>query len=327
MLMGQEKDMKTQTTKNTLLCLGALIPSDMEKLAERFTIIKLWEQADPEAYLHQNGADVRAILSRYNGIHVTRAMMEALPNLEMIAQFGTGVDNIDLQEAASRQILVTSTPDGPTAATADLGMTLILNLLRRVVEADAFVRSGRWMGDNFGLGTDLAGKRLGIVGMGRLGTAIAKRAAAFDMRIAYHGPREKAHLAYPYYADIVKLAAESDVLILCCPGGPETRNLVGDKVLQALGPQGYLVNIARGSVVDFAALQAALADNVIAGAALDVFPDEPCQPDGLIQRDNVVLVPHIGGRTHETRDKMSAMVLKNLLAYADGRTPPDLLKI
>ncbi|MES2729527.1 MAG: 2-hydroxyacid dehydrogenase [Pseudomonadota bacterium] len=315
------------TTRNILLCLGLLTPSDMDRLATKFEIVKLWEQPDPEAFLHQKGPEIRAILSRFNGIHVTRVMMEAMPNLEIITQFGAGVDNIDLAAATDRQILVTNTPDEPTAATADLAMTLILTLLRRVVEADAFVRSGRWMSDTFGFGTDVGGKRLGIVGMGRLGQAIAKRAAAFDMQIAYHGPREKADITYPYYADITRLAINSDILVLSCPGGNETRNLVGEKVLKALGPSGFLVNVARGSVVDFAALEQALDQNLIAGAALDVYPAEPCLPDALVPRDNVVLVPHIGGRTHETRDKMSARVLENLMAYAQGKKGLDLVKM
>jgi hydroxypyruvate reductase len=309
------------TRKSLLLALGALKPADMAHIEERFEIIKLWDEADPEKTLRERGKDVRAILSRFNGIAVTKTMIEAMPNLELIAQYGAGVENIDRDYARMRHITVTNTPDAPTADTADLGMALLLALARRVVEGDALVRSGRWLHETLGFGTGLSGKTMGIVGMGRIGQAVAKRAEAFDMRVIYYGPREKPGLHNTYYADIAQMAEMSDVLMLTCPGGAETRNLVNDRVLEALGPNGFVVNVARGSVIDFTALEHALDNNLIAGAALDVYPTEPSRPEKLIQRDNVVLAPHIGGRTHETRDAMSRDVLNELFAFAYGKAP------
>lgn len=309
----------------TILVMGGLLAPELERLGERFSILRLNGESDPDAVLRAHAREIVGIVASVNH-PVSRALIEALPNLEIICRFGIGVDNIDLVAAGERGIAVTNTPDLVTADTADTAMALILTLLRRVVEADLFVRLGKWQAGKLPLGASLSGKRLGIVGLGRIGQALARRAEAFDMVISYYGPREKPDQPYPYYGDLCEMARESDILALCCPGGPETLNLVDKNALEALGPKGFLVNVARGSVVDEAALVAALQDRTIAGAGLDVFANEPYVPEALLRLDNVVLLPHIGTATLETRTKMGHLVLENLFSYFDGRplaTPLD----
>lgn len=302
----------------TILVMGGLLAPELEKLAARFSVLRLAGEADPDAVLRRHSRDIVGIVASVHHA-VSRTLIEALPNLEIICRFGVGVDNIDLIAAAERGITVTNTPDLVTGDTADTAMMLILSLLRRGVEADLYVRLGKWGGGPMPLGATLAEKRLGIVGLGRIGQALARRAEAFDMAIAYHGPREKPDQPYVYYEALTDLASESDVLAVCCCGGPETRNLVDKKVLQALGPKGFIVNVSRGSVVDESALIAALQNGWIAGAGLDVFADEPHVPEALLRLDNVVLLPHIGTATLETRTKMGHLVLDNLFSYFDGR--------
>ncbi|MBL8637074.1 MAG: 2-hydroxyacid dehydrogenase, partial [Alphaproteobacteria bacterium] len=255
----------------------------------------------------------------YNGIPVTARILESLPNLEIVAQFGVGVDNIDLGAAKARGIAVTNTPDILTPDTADIALSLILCLMRRIVEADMYVRVGKWVSGAFSLSSSLSGKTVGIVGMGRIGQAIARRCLAFDMKIVYHGPRQKPDLTYPYFADLRQMAEASDVLVMACPGGAETKNLVTGKILKALGPKGYLVNIARGSVVNTEDLLIALRNRDIAGVGLDVYENEPNVPEALISMDNVVLLPHVGSATAETRSEMGRLVIANILAYFEGK--------
>jgi len=198
-------------------------------------------------------------------------------------------------------------------------MALLLATVRRVPQGDRYVREGKWLKGAMALTESLQGKTLGIIGMGRIGQAIAKRAEAFNMKIAYQGPRKKADLAWPYFADAAALAKESDCLMVACPGGEATRNLVNRPVLDALGAKGYVVNIARGSVIDEPALIEALKENRIAGAGLDVFADEPRVPQALIEMDNVVLQPHVGSATHQTRKAMGQLVIDNLAAHFAGK--------
>lgn len=309
----------------TILVMGGLLAAELDTLAARFPVLRLNGEADPEGLLRRHAREIVGIVASVNH-PVSRALIEALPNLEIVCRFGVGVDNIDLAAAAERGVTVTNTPDLVTADTADLAMALILALLRRVVEGDVFVRVGKWAGGSLPLGISLAGRKLGIVGLGRIGAALARRAEAFDMEIFYHGPREKVAQPYVYFRDLTEMAAEVDLLALCCPGGAETRNLIDRNVLQALGPKGFLVNVARGSVVDEAALVAALTRGGIAGAGLDVFVDEPQVPEALLRLDNVVLLPHIGTATLETRTKMGHLVLDNLFSYFEGRPLASSLK-
>jgi hypothetical protein len=229
-----------------------------------------------------------------------------------------GVDAIDLAAARERSIAVTNTPDVLTDDVADLALALILDAMRGVSAGDRYVRAGRWLQGAFPLQARMSGKRLGVVGMGRIGQAIARRAAAFDMQIAWHGPRGK-DLPYRYEPDLVALARSVDVLVAACPGGEATRGLISRRVLEAVGPRGYFVNVARGSVVDEAALVELLAARQLGGAGLDVFVDEPNVPARLLELDNVVLQPHVASATEETRTAMGRVVLDNVGAFVAGR--------
>lgn len=302
-----------------LLVLPLNVPPEFVSLMGRFEMINLANDRDPDKTIRDHALDIVGILSNAGGIAVTKRMLEALPNVEIIAQFGVGTDNIDLQTAKSRSVVVTNTPDVLTNDTADIALSLILALSRRVVEADMFVRVGRWRQGAFPLGVTLTGKRVGIVGMGRIGQAIAKRCEAFDMKISYYGPRQKGDISYFYYSDLAQMAENVDYLVLACPATPETKDLVGAKILKALGPKGFVVNIARGSVLDEEALQIALRNRDIAGAGLDVYQNEPSVPESLISMDNVVLLPHIGSATQETRAVMGRLVVDNVLAHFDGK--------
>ena len=254
------------------------------------------------------------------GMHgVNAALMDKLPDLKLIASNGAGLERIDLAEAKRRGIAVCHTPDELAEDVADGAIALTYAIMRRVVEADRFVRAGRWAKERIAPSRRLAGKTVGIVGLGRIGALAARRAEAIGMRVIYLGRRPKPDAPYPFVADIRQLAAEADVLILSCPGGEATRNLVDREVLERLGPDGYLVNVARGSVVDEGALIAALQDKKIAGAALDVFASEPNLDPRLLALENVVLAPHSASITHETRAAMLARLLGDIEAFVEGR--------
>ena len=242
-------------------------------------------------------------------------MIEALPKLEIISCFSAGVDNIDLEAAAERGIPVTATSDALADDVADLAIAHCLLLLRRLNPADRFVRDGKWKAGEFPLARSLRGKRLGIVGMGTIGAAIARRAEAMAMTVHYTSRSQKPTLPHEYHDSAAVLAAACDVLVVCCPATPETFHLIDAGVLEALGPQGYLVNIARGSVVDEAALVDALQAGTIAGAGLDVFEDEPNPLPALMSMDNVSLSPHIGSGTDETRAAMGQSMIDSLVKH------------
>lgn len=301
----------------TILALGTLLPAEMEELERSFSVIRLAKESDPEATLQEHRNDIVGIIASPMK-KVNRHLIEALPNLEIISQFGIGVDNIDLQAAKERHVAVTNTPDLVTNDTADIALSLLLSCARRTVEGDAYVRVGHWVNGPMPLGVTLTGKTVGIVGLGRIGQAVARRASAFDMNVIYYGRHEKPEFSYSYYPELMKLAEDSDFMILTVSGGPETRHLVNIDVLKALGPEAFLINVARGSVIDEEALLIALRNKDIAGAGLDVFDNEPHVPEALYTMDNVVLLPHIGTATAETRKKMGQLVIENLRAHFDG---------
>lgn len=305
--------------KRALLVMGnQILPEEMAVLEGQFDVIQLWKESDPEAVLQARRNDIVAIASVYF-VPVKRSLIEALPNLEIISQFAVGTDNIDLEAAKERGIAVTNTPDVVTDDTADVALSLFLSLTRRICEGDMFVRLDRWrLNAPLPLGRSPKGKTAGIVGMGRIGQAIASRLEPFGLNIVYHGPRKKDGISYPYFADLKAMAEISDYLILSCPGGAATHHLVQSDILQALGPEGYLINVARGSVVREEDLVSALKNNEIAGAGLDVYASEPNVPNELVKMDNVVLLPHIGSATQETRTLMGQLVVKNLLAHFNG---------
>jgi lactate dehydrogenase-like 2-hydroxyacid dehydrogenase len=292
-------------------------------------------QAQIDADFHGRGLDdlarTPALAEGITGI-ITRSnqrfpagLVERLPNLRIISTFGVGYDQIPVELAAQRGIVVTNTPDVLNAAVAELAVAMLLALLRQLPRADRFVREGRWQHAAFPLAVSLAGKRIGIVGLGRIGKEIANRLAPFGVALAYHG-RTDQQLAWRFEPDLVALAAGSDVLIVTAPGGGDTAGMIDARVLATLGPQGYLVNVARGSLVDEAALIEALQRRTIAGAALDVFDNEPAIDERLLQLDNVMLTPHIGSATHETRAAMAQLTLDNLRTFfREGRVLTPVL--
>lgn len=296
----------------------AMPPAIQQVLDSRYTVHKLWEAKDRDALLRQVAPNVRGMAtSGFAG--ATAALIKALPKLEVISSFGVGYDSIDIDAAKAQGVIVTNTPDVLTECVADTAMGLTLGMLRRLPQADQFVRTGRWLKDKFALTEKLGGKVMGIVGAGRIGQAIAKRAEAFGMTIVYFGPRKKADLPWRYYDNLVAMAKDVDILMIACPGGKETYRIVNAEVIAALGSKGYVVNIARGSVVEEEALVKALVDGKIAGAGLDVFEDEPKVPEALWALDSVVLAPHVGSGTHQTRQAMGDLVLKNLEAHFAGK--------
>ncbi len=301
----------------TILALGSLMPKEMEALESHFSIIRLWKEKDPEATLQKYKNEITGVVSTWE-TPVSERLIAALPNLEIISQCAVGIDNIDLKAAKARRIIVTNTPGVLTDDTADIALALILATARRIVEADMYVRVGKWLNGDMPLGTSVSGKTAGIIGMGRIGRAIAKRCEAFNMKIIYNGPHKK-DVPYEYYKDLKVMAAASDFLVVACSGGAPTQNLVDYKVLESLGPKGIVINIARGSVINEGDLLIALSNKIVGGAGLDVHAKEPHVPEALFSMDNVVLLPHIGSATHETRGKMSQLVVDNLLAHFSGQ--------
>ena len=301
--------------KQNLLMLGPLPPAQMEELKGRYTLYCLWKEKDPESTLEIIRGQVHAIVATaWN--QVPGKLIRALPNLEIIANFGVGTDNIDLDAARARGVPVTNTPDVLTEDTADFAIGLLLAVTRRMVEGDIYVRSARWTKKGMlPLGRSLRGKKMGIVGLGRIGRAVAKRAEVFGLEIAYHGPRKKKGVKWPYFKKLPELAEAVDFLVVACPGGDETKHLIDIKILKALGKDGILINIARGSVVKETDMVDALEGGMIAGAGLDVFEHEPHIPTALARMDNVVLSPHQGSATYETRAAMAQLVLDNLHSY------------
>ncbi len=302
--------------KTALIIQHFLLPDEMAVLEKDFRVIRIWKERDPETTIQENKDNIVVVISSL--LPVRRSLIEALPNLEIIANMAVGVDNVDLEAARERSIVVTNTPAVLTNDTADIGLSLVLALARRIVEGDMYVRVGKWQNGPLPLGVTLTGKKAGIVGLGRIGLAVAKRLAAFEMDVVYHGPNRKEDQPYEYYDDLEKMAGDVDFLILCCAGGPATENLVTYEVLEALGPDGFLVNIARGSVVNEEDLLMALSNKKIAGAGLDVYTNEPYVPSPLLTMDNVVVLPHLGSATYETRTEMGRLVLENIQAHFNG---------
>ena len=291
----------------------------MAALQSRFEVHTLLDAAKAEAVLSAHAADIRAIA----GGKVSGAMMARLPALEIIANSGVGVDSIDLAAAAARNIAVTNTPDVLNDAVAELTVALMLALARSIPQADRFVRDGKWHDAMFPLRSELRGKTVGILGLGRIGKEIATRLAAMKMDVVYCGRSEQAEQPYGYFADLAEMAAASDWLVAIAPAGQQTQGIVSRAVLEALGPQGRLVNVARGSLVDQPALIELLRDGRLGGAALDVFADEPDVPLELLSMDNVVVSPHQGSRTEEAREGMGRLVVENLVAHFEGRPLPS----
>jgi len=304
--------------KPEIIVTGRLLPRTQEALDRIFTCHKLYEAADHPAFLRQHAQQVRA-LATFGASGADAALMDQLPKLEIISNFGVGVDAIDLAAAAKRRIIVTNTPEVLTDCVADTAMALVLATLRRLPQSENYLRAGQWgTRGAYPLTTSLGGKTLGVLGLGRIGEAIARRALAFGMKIRYHN-RSKKNVPYAYDPDVVTLARHADVLLVITPGGPGTYRMVNAKVLDALGPQGFLVNVARGSVVDEATLLRYLQEKKIAGAGLDVFEHEPNVPAAFFALENCVLFPHVGSATVETRKAMGDLQVENLHLHFAGK--------
>lgn len=284
-----------------------LLPSVEDALRTHYKIVS------------EPGPDVEAAItsSRFG---ITRAQMDAMPSLRAIVHFGVGYETTDVAHARSRGVVVSNTPDVLTDCVADLAVGALIDVLRRLSFADRFVRRGSWLEGQFPLATKVTGKRIGILGLGRIGRAIAHRLTGFDAVLSYHSRHPVPDVPYTYAESPSALASAVDVLVVATSGGAGTAGLVSPEVLAALGPAGYLVNIARGSVVDEPALVAALTSGTIAGAALDVFADEPNVPAELLGMDNVVLLPHIASATTETREAMGELAFRNLHQFLTNGT-------
>ena len=283
-------------------------------LAENYTVHKLHEMADPDAWLAANGPAIRA----HAGSGVSAELMGKLPNLEIIAGFGVGYDNIDTKAAKAANIRVTNTPNVLNDAVAELTIGLMISLARRIPQGDQFVRQGKWLNGGMGLFSELTGKTVGILGLGRIGKEIATRAQAMKMRVVYTGRKRQPSEPHIFYDKLTEMARDCDWLVIIAPGGKSTDGIVSREVLEALGPTGMLVNVARGTLVDEPALLELLENGGLGGAALDVFENEPSVPEAFFALENVVLSPHQGSATHQTRDAMGALLVANLDAHFAG---------
>jgi len=299
-------------SKPEILAVANVHPLYLKALKEVFMVHERTHEGSP--------AEFAKLAPRIVGIAaggeslVPRSLLEQLPNLKLVSVFGVGYDGIDVEAAVARGVMVTHTPGVLTDDVADLAMGLVLAVSRQIVQADQHVRAGRWPQGPMPLGRKVSGARMGIVGLGRIGTAIARRALAFDMSVAYTARREKPGSGFDFHPTAAQLAAAVDFLVVITPGGQGTRHLINAEVLSALGPKGYLINVARGSVVDEQALVHALEAGLIAGAGLDVFAAEPQVPEALWQMPNVVLTPHMASATHQTRRAMADLAFANMQA-------------
>ena len=299
-----------------LLVLAPLPDFLADPLRARFEFLEYHNAPDKAALLREHGARVRAVVGA-GGTNYSVDILDQLPAVEIISVFGVGYDGVPLDYCRARGIRVTNTPDVLTDEVADTAVALVLMTSRKLIAANRYLHAGKWPSGNFELSTSLREKVVGIFGLGRIGKAIAHRLEAFGMCIAYHG-RSEQDVDYLYHDSLASLAAGSHFLIVACPGGEATKHLVNRDILEALGSDGTLINIARGSVVDEAALIAALQNHTIKAAGIDVFANEPNVPAALIQCENAVLLPHVGSATHETRGAMAQLVVENLKAHFAG---------
>ncbi|CAM3358792.1 2-hydroxyacid dehydrogenase [Halomonas lysinitropha] len=291
-----------------------------DQLDETFILHRLWEQTDPESYLDEVAPRIRGLAA---GGHraIDAALLDRLPALEIVSCFGVGYDHVDAAYAGKKGVIVTNTPDVLTDEVADAAVGLLIATLRQFPQADRFVREGKWLEGAFPLTPSLRERTIGMVGLGRIGHAIARRLEAFGVDVIYHSRTPKQNVAYPHYPSLTEMARDADVLVVTTPGGPGTQHLIDSAVLEALGSRGVLINIARGSVVDEQALITALQNETILTAGLDVFENEPEVPQALIDMEHVVLLPHVGSGSVHTRDAMGQLVVDNLRSWFAGKGP------
>lgn len=302
--------------KIRILQNGRLLPSLETALAEEFDVFPLWREQNPAGYLREHGAEFRGLVTSAP-VGADAALIDALPNLEIVSSFGVGFDKLDLEHAREKHVRVGYTPNVLNDCVADLAFGLLIDVARGIAAADRFVRRGDWLQGRFPIATRVSGKRLGIVGLGRIGHTIARRASGFDMEVRYANRHAVPDAPYQFEPSLDALAYWADFLVVAVAGGAGTQGLISREVLHSLGSDGFLINVSRGSVVDEDALTHALINKTIAGAGLDVFAEEPNVPPQLLGLDNVVLLPHIASGTAETRYAMAELVLANLRSYFD----------
>ena len=307
--------------KVEVLLVGPPKPTIVNGLAA-FTLHRLGEAKDRDALFKEVGGRVRAIASSVTSEPIGGELMGKLPRLEIVSTFGVGYDHIDVQWAAAHGVTVTNTPQVLTEEVADTALGLLLSTVREFPQAERYLRAGKWPERGYPLSkATLRNRTVGMVGMGAIGQAIARRLDAMKVPVVYHSRRPAAGVSYRHYPKLLDMARDATVLLVITPGGAETKNLINAEVLKALGPDGILINMARGSVVDEEALIQALKDKVILSAGLDVYLREPEVPAELIAMDNVVLFPHLGSGSVYTRTQMDQLVVDNLLAWAAGKPP------
>jgi lactate dehydrogenase-like 2-hydroxyacid dehydrogenase len=293
-----------------------------DEISARLSLHRLWLEPNPDLWLAEWGPRIRALAMPGAHPPVDEAYMRRFPNLEIISSFGVGYDNIDAKAAGRLGIIVTNTPGVLDEEVADTALGLMIMTVRQLPQAERYLRAGLWPAKGaYPLSPSLRGRIVGILGLGRIGKAIAKRVSAFGLDVVYHGRHAQADVPYRYYPSLIEMAKAAGVLIVVAPGGPATRHIVNAEVLEALGPDGVLINIARGSLVDEKALIEALRTGKILAAGLDVYENEPNVPEELIALDNVVLLPHVGSASVKTRRAMAECVVSNLFAWADGKPP------
>jgi lactate dehydrogenase-like 2-hydroxyacid dehydrogenase len=308
--------------KPDLLLVGPPKPLIVNGLSSAFAVHPLAATADREKLLQTVGPRVTAIACSVVSENVTRDIMARCPNLKIVSTFGVGYSHIDIAYAGPKGITVTNTPDVLTEEVADTALGLLLCTVRELPQAERYLRAGKWPQADYRLShATLRDRTVGMVGMGAIGQAIARRLDAFQVPVVYHSRNPVKGLSYRHYPKLVDMARDVDILLVIVPGGPATRNMIDTEILQALGPKGILINMARGTVVDEPALIKALRDGAILSAGLDVFVNEPHVPAELIAMENVVLFPHLGSASVATRDRMDQLVVDNLLAWVSGKPP------
>lgn len=302
-------------SKAEILMFGPMPPVVQNGLEEKLTLHRLWQMDDKDAFLAENAHRIRGLAAGGHG-KIDKDVIDRFPNLEIVGSFGVGYDSIDAAYAGKNNVVVTNTPDVLTDEVADTAMALTLMTVREFPATERYLRAGKWLEKPYPLtkGT-LAGKTMGILGFGRIGKAIAKRAEAFGIKIAYHGRNRQSDVDVPYYATLKELAEAVDILMIVVPGGASTHHIVNAEILKALGPDGFVINIGRGTAIDEPALVKALQDGVIQSAGLDVFENEPQVPQALIDMDHVVLLPHVGSASVHTRTAMGQLVVDNLVSW------------
>jgi lactate dehydrogenase-like 2-hydroxyacid dehydrogenase len=309
--------------KPDVLLLGSKKPVMVKGLEPKVNLHYLVDAKDPEEFIHSVGGKIRAIAIAYTANKLDAAFMQKFPKLEQISSFGVGYDHVDAKWAGEHGIIVTNTPEVLNEEVADTALGLLLNTVREFVQADQYLRAGNWVSKGHYPLTKatLRDRKVGIVGMGRIGKAIGKRLDAFGVPVVYHSRNQQQGVNYKYYPKLIDMARDVDTLMVIVPGGAATKNMINKEVLEALGPRGILINMARGSVVDEPALIEPLKNKTIYSAGLDVFAKEPEVPKELIDMKHVVLFPHLGSSTEVTRAAMDQLVVDNILAWAGGKPP------